>query len=426
MKITTRSTHLLLIISIFSGFCFGMKAANQEDDTQYIFLMRAPDEGSYQGSPESINPEIFREVMSSFPKNDNSRIKVGLGYIFSYLRTSQETVLASLRNFLESAQKTDTPVMIHLDGEHWWDARPDLWNWWDDSLPGYDPENRKNVEWTWWDSDYAIKISWRNWGRQLRVLPAPNLMSPEFLEANRESIRKIIPVILDWYGQLPDSQKDLFVGVKVGHETSLGANSWYYPNGNELLDQPESNDPSSGLVTEDVLSRGVTQIGYAAIKTAGIRTEGDITEKDLYEAARRYLTFLSKEAAAAGMPRHKLFTHGVGWKEGELMYDAAVNEYSCPGWSFYKNAEDPMKDEAVVGNLKKSDAPYWAAVEWLLVSKPWTVENWVSALNNTLADDKCKFLCIFNWESIRSKDAPIEALNKIVDSSVEITDAEGL
>ena len=29
----------------------------------------------------------------------------------------------------------------------------------------------------------SVKIGWRNWGRQLRVLPMPNLMSPAYRQA---------------------------------------------------------------------------------------------------------------------------------------------------------------------------------------------------------------------------------------------------
>ena len=40
--------------------------------------------------------------------------------------------------------RTDAQV---LDGENWWDQTPELWNWWNASLPGYDPGNVNNVEW---------------------------------------------------------------------------------------------------------------------------------------------------------------------------------------------------------------------------------------------------------------------------------------
>ena len=109
----------------------------------------------------------------------------------------------------------------------------------------------------------------------------------------------------------------------------------------------------------------MAQIGYAGVSMAGIRQEGQITEADLAEVVRRHLEDLCRAAAQLGVPRDRLFTHSGGWKEGELLFQAALNKYSCPGWSFYRHAADPAKDSGVQAALKLSDAPYWAAVEWL-------------------------------------------------------------
>ena len=86
------------------------------------------------------------------------------------------TTLAALKVFLEATEETNTPAQVPIDTEHWWPARRDLWNWWDPARPGYDPANRENVEWTRWSPDNAIKIAWRSWGRQIRVLPPANLI----------------------------------------------------------------------------------------------------------------------------------------------------------------------------------------------------------------------------------------------------------
>ena len=57
-----------------------------------------------------------------------------------------------------------------------------LWNFFDPSQPGFDPENRQNVEWTGWTNDTAAMVAWRNWGSQFRMpTPQPNLASPALL-----------------------------------------------------------------------------------------------------------------------------------------------------------------------------------------------------------------------------------------------------
>ena len=383
---------------------------------QYIVLNRAPGQGMNQSVPRSLGREQFEEVLARVPNRPDARIQTGLSYIFSCFRTPPETTLESLRMFLDAARETATPVLVQIDTEHWWEARPDLWNWWDPAEPGYSPANRENVEWTGWSPADAINVAWRNWGRQIRVLPPPNLASPRYTAACREEIRRLVPVILDWHARLPPDRKHLLIGIKLGHETSIGVNAYHYPSGNALRTQPAAGDPVRPLKTEDVLARGMAQLGYAALKSSGIRTNGLPLEHELRDVARRYLETLCREAAQAGVPRERLFAHGAGWKEGELSYDVPVNPYACPGWSFYQHAADPGRDAGIRRNLAESDAPYWAATEWLLQGTTDTTA-WRRALENTLGDPRCRYVCIFNWESIRPSESVLNAITGLVDAN---------
>jgi hypothetical protein len=352
--------------------------------------------------------EDFTIIRRQFQPVPGASVRVGVSAIFSYLQQPRERTVADLRQFLRCAQETDTPVVVQLDGENWWDARPELWNWWDPARPGYSPKNRTNVEWTSWSPDDAIMIAWRNWGRQLRVLPPPNLMSERYRAVCHAEMRVLVPIVLDWWRALPAEKKYLFVALKLGHESSIGVNAWYYPEGNLLRNRPASEDPTTGVKGDDLPARGVAQIGYAAVKTAGLRNEGQITEADLAEVARRHLEDLCLLAAKLGVPREKLFTHAGGWKDNELLYQAALNEFSCPGWSFYQHAGDPGKDTGVQQALKRSNAPGWAAVEWLFQG-PRQVTAWKSALEKTL-QPRCRYLCIFNWNGVRDSQAVLQAV----------------
>ena len=111
-------------------------------------------------------------------------------------------------------------------------------------------------------------------------------MSPRYREACHGMLNLLVPIVLDWWKNLPEFQKELFVGIKVGHESSIGVNAFYYPDGNHLVDRPATEDPTSGIDGSDVPSRGVTQIGYAAVKTAGIKSNGKIDISFVYEAVR--------------------------------------------------------------------------------------------------------------------------------------------
>ena len=380
---------------------------------RYILMNRQMPGGTWnQSKPDSIKEGDFVEIRSKLNVG-TPRMCVGVGIVISYLNSKPETLKATLERFLNLAERTDTPFLIQLEGENWWGARPDLWNWWEPEHPGFNPDNKENVEWTGWTSDKAVKIGWRNWGRQIRVLPQPNLMSPRYREACHEMLNLLIPIVVDWWENLPESRKELFVGIKVGHESSIGVNAFYYPNGNNLLDQPPSEDPTSGINGSEVPSRGVAQIGYAAAKTAGIKSKGKITEEDLAEVVRWHLEDICRAVSGLGVPREKLYTHCAGWKEGELLYESALNQFSCPGWSFYRHAGDPRRDMGVQNALEKTNAPFWAAVEWLYQG-PREVEAWRRALENTLIDPRCRFICIYNWEGVRESEAVLEAIKQTI------------
>ena len=124
---------------------------------------------------------------------------------------------------------------------------------------------------------------------------------------------------------------------------------------------------------------------------------------------------LCHEAARAGVPRERLFAHGAGWKEGELVYDVPVSPYACPGWSFYQHAGDPRQDAGVRRNLARSEAPSWAATEWLFQG-PRENASWRKALANTLSDPRCRYVCIFNWESIRSSEPVLKSIAELVEA----------
>jgi hypothetical protein len=225
-------------------------------------------------------------------------------------------------------------------------------------------------------------------------------------------MRVLVPIVIQWWKALPANQRYLFVGLKLGHESSIGVNAWYYPNGNLLLDKPAISDPTNLVVGDEVPARGMVQIGYAAVKTAGVRTHGDITEGDIAEVVRLHLDDLCQIAGELGVPRKKLFTHTGGWKENELLYQSGLNQFSCPGWSFYRHADDPKNDLGVQNALKRSDAPYWAAAEWLYEG-PQQTNPWRQALTATLASPGCRYLCIFNYEALRDCEPVLEAVRQV-------------
>lgn len=64
--------------------------------------------------------------------------------------------------------------------------------------------------------------------------------------------------------------------------------------------------------------------------------------------------------------------------------------------------------------LGKSDAPYWAAVEWLYPG-PRETKPWQGALAATLSSSRCRYVCIYNWEGVRESTNILQAVYNLTE-----------
>ncbi len=393
-----------------AGWAVGF-AAEPPDPTadgrlpQYIFFNRAPHQAGEASwdhlIPARFTPQSCRDVVDGIGTPGNDRLRIGVSFVFSILEGDLPTIAQSLSNLLAAAQASDVPVLITLDGQNWWQRRPDLWNWWDPGLPGFNPENRLNVEWTGWGPEHAVKIGWRNWGTQHRVRPAPNLASPRFLAEHWKAYDILIPIILRWQEQLPAKQKYLFGGVKLGWEASINVNAYYHDDGNRLFEEspvdtskdPTRHDPRQGWTF------GHKQpLGYAAVATSGIRKSGTLTREDIEQVVHEYLAKLCREAVRRGLPRDMLFTHQGGtfapWDK-HMDFRPAINDDSIPGWSFYEH--DPQDSGSLAADLERAGRRQWAASEWWRGAADRA--GWKRNFERALRFNRCRFVCVYNWES---------------------------
>ncbi len=104
----------------------------------------------------------------------------------------------------------------------------------------------------------------------------------------------------------------------------------------------------------------------------------------------------------------------VGWERA-----VGMGSFYYPDGNRY--ADLPEADDPQTG----SDAPYWAAVEWLPVYIR-TREEWESALRNTLAAEGCRYLCIFNWRGIRENADTLAAITAVLEQPHGAAGAAGM
>lgn len=380
---------------------------------QHLFLNRAPGPDWDPNRPETITDRLFQEPMEAMGTRGGSSLRLGLSFVFSVLGGPPERVFETLRRVLEMSERHGVPVLPVLDGQNWWEHRADLWNWWDRSRSGYDPANAANVEWIGPGEEHALRIAWRNWGRQIRVIPPPNLVSRRYREALRAELETGAGIVSRWMRGLPARRGWLCPGLKVGWEASIGINAYHYPGGNARWGQPESSDPTAGLDMAKDFAGGLAVQGYAARASEERRTSGPVTLADHERIVGGYLAFLAQRCRASGLRADQVFVHAGGqfapW-ERHYTHATAVGRGAVPGWSLY--GTDPQKAGDLAASLERAGRRDWCAAEWLAFASD--AAGWERSLRTTLGFGACRFVSLYNWEGIRQNPAAIEGLRRVL------------
>ena len=97
-----------------------------KDAPRYLFFNIAPASAWNQNHPESFSRALFDEVANTLRAPENPRLRVGVSYIFSTLETPTNILAQSLRRLLAASEESGVPVLVTLDGQNWWQHRPDL------------------------------------------------------------------------------------------------------------------------------------------------------------------------------------------------------------------------------------------------------------------------------------------------------------
>ena len=407
---------LKLVVSLTILLCLSTLAAMAIPPThpKYLFLNRTPGPDWYQDNPERISDALLKEPFRAIGSGVDGAFVVGQSFVFSCLNGPTDRMQATLKQILAASRRTKVPVLIVLDCQNWWDYRSDLWNWWDPKRAGYNPANVNNVEWTGPGPEHAIKGAWRNWGRQIRVVPPPNLNSPAFRKACREAMLPMLSMLTSWQKELGPEEQYRFPGVKLGWETSVGINAYVYPDAEKLLANADaSKDPTEGPVMSKGLFGGLLPQGYSALASAngGKRPASEITVNDAEAIASGYLAYLCSLAADVGLDRKHVFTHAGGQYAPyplHVSHRTALNAHSTPGWSLYFTM--PQKAGDLEAVLQKSGQDDWCAAEWLPAAQK--ASEWKQWVLGTLEYRNCRFISLYNWEGIKNNSEALQGIEQ--------------
>jgi hypothetical protein len=283
---------------------------------------------------------------------------------------AEDNITHQIRGGFATAMEHDLAVIFHYDFHYFWKNRPDLWNWFDPDQPGYDPENKMNVEWHGWDGP-PNKVRYLNWGVLERIAPHMSFTSEEVrAEITRIVSEIIVPVTLEELEKLKAEGKEvLFAGILVGSEPSID-------------DYSDPNPERTKMMEEDGVKPG--PLGYRALMDRGYSADNPPEDfrQALAKIIQETIAFWCKQFVDAGIPPEKLYPHVAAPAPIEMMNApiwTAFNEYNRPGWTTYPVMVLGQNFNAIYEALEKHGNPGWAGVE-ANAGFPGSVVDWETYL----------------------------------------------
>jgi hypothetical protein len=282
---------------------------------------------------------------------------------------SDESIIArAIKPMFELAKQTNVAVHFNVDDHMIWDERPDLWNWYDPAKTGYNPGNRKNVEWYDWKGTPTKRRYFTPAGVPSQS-PHMCYNSPAIQKEISRIVSQIVgPTLRQEINKLKQENKQyLFAGITIGAEAGIDD----YSTVPELSQITSNTDPmlvqAAIMMAEDNAPR--SRVGYCALTNAGYsktNPPADINQA-LAVVNQKFIGFWDELFFGSGIPCSRLYTHVAASPPQDDNNNAPIgivfNPYVRPGWTTYpigtlENGFQPLYDElAEYGN------PAWGGVE---------------------------------------------------------------
>jgi hypothetical protein len=122
--------------------------ANDSNDMQYLILLPPLPGGNL---PDVNGIKSVATKLAIF--GDGKTTQLGVGGGIPIWVSDEAKIVREIKLRFDIAKQTNTAAYFVVDDHIGWDARPDLWNWHNPSTRGYNPDNRKNVEWYDWEEN---------------------------------------------------------------------------------------------------------------------------------------------------------------------------------------------------------------------------------------------------------------------------------
>lgn len=339
------------------------------EDIQYLIFM-IETEGLYEASQDQAFTRIDRRVTDLVDRvgavGDGKTHHLGFGLLIPpwlIEKALPGKLPIVVREAFRVAEKRNVAVYFAIETHYIWDARPDLWNYFDPKRPGYDPANKNNVEWMDWKGT-PHPNRYLDWGKPQKLPPHMCYNCPAILsEVTRLASQVLAPPIRKGIEDLRKTDREyLFAGMTVGSEPSLDDYS-----------RIETVNPALARLMEQNRAPKV-RLGYNALTKAGyseINPPRDYSQA-LAEINRDFIAFWAKAFVQAGLPKTRLYTHAaanagaVGSPTVEFTNAPAwiaYNDYSRMGWTTYPDGPLAKDFSLLYVELAKHGHPHWGGTE---------------------------------------------------------------
>jgi hypothetical protein len=347
---------------------------NNANDIEYLIFW-GPYAGEAPDPLDRIGP--LATMLGTTGDGKTRQLGFGPGIPFWVRNELNELrIRQAIKRAFDTAKRTNVAAHFLVDDHIGWDERPDLWNWYNPAGRGYNPGNRKNVEWYDWE---GTANKWRYFTPVGTPSQSPHMCynSPVIEKEIHRIVSQFVgPALREQIEKLRLEKKEyLFAGITIGAEAGFDDYSVIHKLSQILPTLPEPMQTqermtlrqASTLMDED--KAPYSRLGYCSLTNAGYSKSNPPADINQALAAinQKFVEFWDKQFVEIGIPCSRIYTHIAASAPQDESNNApisiAFNPYARPGWTTYpagtlENGFQPLYDE-----LAKHGNPAWGGVE---------------------------------------------------------------
>lgn len=365
----------VLLIGLFGWWnaCLASEGCGVRDAMEREYLIFwGPWPGSAPDPLDRIGP-LAAKIGTT---GDGKIRQLGFGPGIPFWVRDESSVRQAIRRAFDTARRTNVAAHFLVDDHIGWDERPDLWNWYDPTRPGYNPENKKNVEWYDWAGT-------ANKRRYMTPVGTPS-QSPHMCYNSPTLEKEIHRIVSEVVGSALreeinklklENKQYLFAGITIGAEPGFDDYSTI-PDLYRILPtlpQPVQSQERMTLVQASRLMEEdkapYARLGYCSLTNADYSPNNPPANVNqaLARINQQLIEYWDKQFVDNGIPCSRIYTHIAASAAQDNSNNApisiAFNPYARPGWTTYQTGILQNGFQPLYGELAKHGNPAWGGVE---------------------------------------------------------------